>query len=164
MAEIVVRLLDRLEGSGARCWVDGGWGIDALLGQQSREHCDLDLVVDEEDLTATIDLLRDEGYTTIRDWLPTAIAFRSETDGSEVDLHPVRSTADGGGDQVQLDHVTLYHYDPPVGGLLGGRSVLCCSIDDQIGCHRGYEPSAKDRKDMEALAAAFNITLPAPYA
>ena len=74
MAEIVVRLLDRLEGSGARCWVDGGGGIDALLGQQSREHRDLDLVVDEEDLTATIDLLRDEGYTTIRDWLPTAIA------------------------------------------------------------------------------------------
>jgi lincosamide nucleotidyltransferase A/C/D/E len=161
--EDVVRLLDRLNGANVRCWVDGGWGIDALLGRQTREHDDLDLVVDDEGLTATIDLLRDEGYSTIRDWLPTAIAFRRQTDGNEVDLHPVRSTVDGGGDQVQLDGVTVYRYDPPVPGVIGGRSVPCCSIDDQIRCHRGYEPTAKDRRDMAALAAAFDVALPEPY-
>jgi lincosamide nucleotidyltransferase A/C/D/E len=161
--EVVLRLLDRLNGAGVRCWVDGGWGVDALLGQQTRGHSDLDLVVDDEDLPAIINVLREEGYATIRDWLPTAIAFRHETDGSEVDLHPVRSTADGGGDQVQLDGVGVYHYDPPVQGLIGGRSVLCCSIEDQIKCHRGYEPAAKDRQDIKALATAFNVAMPDPY-
>jgi lincosamide nucleotidyltransferase A/C/D/E len=162
--EVVVGLLDRLDSAGARCWVDGGWGIDALLRHQTREHSDLDLVVDNEDLPMIIDVLRDEGYATIRDWLPTAIAFRCATDRREVDLHPVRSTSDGGGDQVQLDGITMYHYDPPVEGLIGGRLVLCCSINDQIRCHRGYEPTAKDRQDMKALAAAFNVALPDPYA
>ena len=92
----------------------------------------------------TVDLLRDEGYAVIRDWLPTAIAFRRETYGSEVDLHPVRGTPDGGGDQVQLDRVTVYHHGPPVAGEIGGMSILCCPIDDQIRCLLGYEPTAKD--------------------
>jgi len=160
----VVRLLDLLDGAGVRWWVDGGWGIDALLRYQTREHSDLDLAVDEEGLAVTVDLLRDEGYAVIRDWLPTAIAFCRETDGSEVDLHPVRSTPDGGGDQVQLDGVTVYHYGSPVAGEIGGMSVLCCPIDDQIRCHLGYEPTAKDRQDMAALAAAFELALPEPYA
>lgn len=160
----VVPLLDLLDGAGVQCWVDGGWGIDALLGRQTREHSDLDLVVNDEGLAMTVDLLRDEGYAVIRDWLPTAIAFRRETDGSEIDLHPVRSTPDGGGDQVQLDGVTVYHYDSPVAGEIGGTSVLCCPIDDQIRCHLGYEPTAKDRQDMAALATAFDLALPEPYA
>jgi Aminoglycoside-2''-adenylyltransferase len=164
MPEVVLRLRDRLDGAGVRCWVDGGWGIDALLGHQTREHSDLDLVVDDASLAVAIDLLRDQGYVTIRDWLPTAIAFRRQIDGSEVDLHPVRGTADGGGDQLQLDGVTMYHYDPPVEGRIGGTSVLCCSVDDQIRCHRGYERTTTDRQDMEALAAAFNVALPEPDA
>jgi hypothetical protein len=109
-------------------------------------------------------LLRDEGYATIRDWLPTAVALRRNGDGSEIDLHPVGMTADGGGDQVQLDGVTIYHYEPPVTGSITGRSVLCCSLADQIRCHLGYEPAVKDRGDMKALATAFGIELPAPYA
>ena len=161
--DVVVRLLDGLDRAGVRCWVDGGWGVDALLGYQTREHSDLDLVVDDEDLSAVMDILRAEGYATIRDWLPTAIALRHKTDGREVDLHPVRSTTDGGGDQVQLDGVSVYHSDPPTDGMIGGRSVHCCPIEDQIRCHRGYEPTAKDRQDMEALAAAFDVALPHPY-
>ena len=31
-------------------WLDGGWGVDALLGEQTREHLDLDLVIQEKDL------------------------------------------------------------------------------------------------------------------
>jgi lincosamide nucleotidyltransferase A/C/D/E len=159
----VVRILDLLAGADVRCWVDGGWGIDALLGHQTRDHRDLDLVVEEDGLAGTIDLLRNEGYAVIRDWLPTAIAFRRETDGNEVDLHPVRSTPDGGGDQVQLDGMKTYHYESPIAGVIGGRSVLCCPIDDQIRGHLGYEPTAQDRQDMTALAAAFGLALPKPY-
>jgi lincosamide nucleotidyltransferase A/C/D/E len=159
----VVRLLDDLDTAGVRCWVDGGWGVDALLGRQTREHSDLDLVVDDGGLRRAIGLFEQEGYVVIRDWLPTAIAFRRESDGNEVDLHPVRITPDGGGDQTQLDGISVYHYEAPTPGLIGGRSVPCCSIDDQIRCHRGYEPTAKDRRDMAALAEAFGIALPAPY-
>ena len=32
----VLALLDLLEGLAV--WVDGGWGVDALVGRQTREH------------------------------------------------------------------------------------------------------------------------------
>jgi lincosamide nucleotidyltransferase A/C/D/E len=160
----VVSLLDELAGAGIRGWVDGGWGVDALLGHQTREHGDVDLVVERGGLAAVVDLLERAGYVVTRDWLPTAIAFHRESDGAEVDLHPIHPTADGGGDQVQLDRVSLFHYNPPVAGVIAGRSVLCCSVADQIRCHRGYQPAATDRQDMEALARAFDVVLPEPYA
>jgi len=30
--------------------LDGGWGVDALLGEQTREHGDLDIILNVEDL------------------------------------------------------------------------------------------------------------------
>ena len=44
-AEQVVHVLDSLQEAGVTAWVDGGWAIDALVGEQTREHDDLDLVV-----------------------------------------------------------------------------------------------------------------------
>jgi lincosamide nucleotidyltransferase A/C/D/E len=38
----VVDLYRTLEKLGVRIWIDGGWGIDALLGKQTRAHADLD--------------------------------------------------------------------------------------------------------------------------
>ena len=83
---------------------------------------------------------------------------------AEVDFHPLRRTPDGGGDQVQLDGVKTYHYEPPVVGSIAGKTAACCSVEDQVRCHRGYEPTAKDRTDMGELARVFGIELPEPYA
>jgi lincosamide nucleotidyltransferase A/C/D/E len=41
-AEDVLAVLDRLGAAGVAVWLDGGWGIDALLGRQSRAHADAD--------------------------------------------------------------------------------------------------------------------------
>ena len=48
-ASELVRLLDVLEQNGVTVWLDGGWGVDALLGEQTREHDDVDLVVPRDD-------------------------------------------------------------------------------------------------------------------
>ncbi|WP_431948844.1 nucleotidyltransferase domain-containing protein [Actinacidiphila sp. bgisy167] len=34
----VVEILDLLRRTGARVWVGGGWGSDALLGRRTRDH------------------------------------------------------------------------------------------------------------------------------
>ena len=34
-----------LQSAGVRVWLDGGWSVDALLGEQTRPHADLDLAV-----------------------------------------------------------------------------------------------------------------------
>ena len=39
------RILGQLEAAGLVVWLDGGWGVDALLGRQTRPHQDLDLVI-----------------------------------------------------------------------------------------------------------------------
>jgi lincosamide nucleotidyltransferase A/C/D/E len=161
-ADQVLRVLDRLAKQHVTAWVDGGWGVDALIGRQTREHQDLDLVVDADAVDHIRDLLLDDGFEVVRDWLPTAMAF-SHSDGREVDLHPVEFTPDGGGDQIQLDGTTRWHYQPPVTGRIAGRPVACCSLDTQIASHLGYEPDDNDRADMLALAERFGCELPEPY-
>jgi hypothetical protein len=32
---------------GVDVWIDGGWGVDALLGKQTRQHKDLDIAIEE---------------------------------------------------------------------------------------------------------------------
>jgi lincosamide nucleotidyltransferase A/C/D/E len=41
----VVEILGWLRAASADVWLDGGWGVDALVGEQTREHKDLDLIV-----------------------------------------------------------------------------------------------------------------------
>jgi Aminoglycoside-2''-adenylyltransferase len=49
----VLAVLDLAEESGVRLWVDGGWGADALLGEQTRKHGDLDVPVEPGTLTCS---------------------------------------------------------------------------------------------------------------
>src|SRR5258708_7387144 len=40
-------------------WIDGGWGVDALLGHQTRKHDDLDVAVHHSNLSTLCNLLED---------------------------------------------------------------------------------------------------------
>jgi len=42
--------LDLFDTLGIRVWIDGGWGVDALLAEQTRPHEDLDIVIPEGDV------------------------------------------------------------------------------------------------------------------
>jgi lincosamide nucleotidyltransferase A/C/D/E len=160
-ADEVLRMLDLLETHRIRVWVDGGWGIDALLGEQTRPHSDLDLSIVSDDLDSALALFTSEGFETLRDDLPTAIAMR-HPDGREVDLHPVQLTPDGGGDQIQPDG-SLWHYDRPVTGSIAGRDVTCLSPETQVRAHLGFEPRSEHIADMGRLRDLFGIELPGPY-
>ena len=46
----VLEILDRLDAVGVEWWIDGGWGVDALLGRETRLHNDLDFAVRAEDI------------------------------------------------------------------------------------------------------------------
>ena len=51
-ASDVLVVLDQLDQAGQVVWLDGGWGVDALLGHHSRPHQDLDLVIARDDCAA----------------------------------------------------------------------------------------------------------------
>lgn len=45
-AETVLAVVDRLRGAGFSFWLAGGWGADAVTGQQTKRHGDLDVVIE----------------------------------------------------------------------------------------------------------------------
>ena len=52
-------------------WLDGGWGVDVLYGQQTRLHRDIDIDFDANYTDQLLDLLQERGYQIETNWLPT---------------------------------------------------------------------------------------------
>ena len=67
-AQDVVDVYSALLARGVRLWVDGGWGIDALLGRQTRPHKDFDAIAAFEDLPALTRFLSERGFTLKLTW------------------------------------------------------------------------------------------------
>src|SRR6185312_3798125 len=90
-AKSALKILGRLESWGVPAWVDGGWGIDALVGAQTRPHADLDLVVARPDcglVQAALEPLGLVHDTWVAPGLPARVVLRTDR-GRQVDLHPV---------------------------------------------------------------------------
>jgi lincosamide nucleotidyltransferase A/C/D/E len=152
----VLDVLALLADAGLTAWVDGGWGVDALLGATTREHADLDLVVRLDEIASVREVLAQAGFTAVlRDWLPNALAVADDK-GRSVDLHPVTRSPDGGGDQAVLGGGT-FHYPAPVPGVIGGQPVSCVDARTQLLCHSGYQPTGKDRQDIARLRCRFGL-------
>jgi lincosamide nucleotidyltransferase A/C/D/E len=151
--EEAVQVLDALDGSRVRHWVGGGWGVDTLVGRQTREHRDLDLAVDADHLETCLRTLNDLGYVIDTDWLPARIELRRPSE-RWVDVHPVAFDDTGHGRQAGLDGA---HFDYPSDaftvGALNGRQISCLSVQQQRDFHTGYEHQAKDTHDLAQLNA-----------
>ena len=90
-------MLDAL--AGLRIWLDGGWGVDALLGEQTREHGDLDAAVDDADLDEAASRLTEFGFRhapEVEPGLPARYVMR-DTRGRQVDFHVLFFDANGDG-------------------------------------------------------------------
>jgi hypothetical protein len=57
LGEVLGVLADLTE-AGCSVWVAGGWGVDALVGRQTRLHRDLDLALDGRDETVALRVLQ----------------------------------------------------------------------------------------------------------
>jgi lincosamide nucleotidyltransferase A/C/D/E len=62
----VIDLLEKIEQIGIDVWIDGGWGVDALLGRQTRPHNDIDIFVQKKDDAEIIKLLISNSYSEIK--------------------------------------------------------------------------------------------------
>ena len=159
-AKKVIELLQSIEDH----WVcvDGGWGVDALLGEQTRVHSDLDLIIRKDTAAAIVQALCAQGFTQVLE----ADGLVYTSDGLFVDLH-----------QVRLDHRNYGHFDLPNGGSwpfppqafestgkIGGCPVRCLSVDAQVQCHaQGYFLKPKDIADMRALQDKYGCVLPLSF-
>jgi len=62
----VLDLYTNLENLGVEIWIDGGWGVDALLGEQTRPHSDLDIAIVQKDVPKLRQLLQKRRYRDIK--------------------------------------------------------------------------------------------------
>jgi lincosamide nucleotidyltransferase A/C/D/E len=157
-ADDVVSVLAILRSAGTDIWVGGGWGIDALLGRQTRQHRDLDLMHRESQEPAVVAALTEAGFVETLDWRPVRFAV-TDPRGREVDLHPLVFAPDGSAVQASLDpgHPFAYPASCFVTGTILGSAVPCLSPEQQVYFHQGYEPADHDRQDMAQLRQAFGI-------
>jgi len=165
LATDVLEVLGALQRAGLRVWLDGGWGIDALLGEQTRDHEDVDIVVELDRLDDVLRTVARLGFFQVEDHLPTRAVLRSPA-ASQIDIHPVIFDEDGCGWQRHAapDGTDCPYPASGLGqGLLLGTTVPCLTPELQVEHHRGYAPRERDRLDMAALANAFGLTLPEPY-
>lgn len=165
-AEDVLAILDLLHGAGIRVWLDGGWGVDALLGEQTRAHNDLDIVIAHPDLAAYQQVMAEHGFVMFRK--DNAFNFvLIDPAGLQVDVHVVdlgTTMIDGNGDEVYGPNGLAYRVGALEGtGTILGRGVACCTPESQILSHTGYEIDADDIRDVLALHRRFALPLPPPY-
>jgi lincosamide nucleotidyltransferase A/C/D/E len=157
----VLWILDALEGAGVACVIGGGWGVDALVGRQTRKHHDLDLVLlefegDEPRARAALELL---GFRQVLHW------------HASTRWMPSRSVMDDGAgrciDLVNLEAAqlasTLGHPDPVVelsdrahsplfvSGIVGGRLVVCLSAEAQLLLHTRFDLRKYHKRDANLL-------------
>jgi lincosamide nucleotidyltransferase A/C/D/E len=92
----LVELLREIEVTGIETWLDGGWGVDALLGEQRREHDDVDLIASLSDMPRLLEFLAGRGYELVDGELPTNVVLHDAV-GRQVDIHPVAFSEHGDG-------------------------------------------------------------------
>jgi lincosamide nucleotidyltransferase A/C/D/E len=62
-AENVIEILKMAERINITLWIDGGWGGDALVKQQTRQHNDVDIVIEQKNAKWFIKELTLNGYS-----------------------------------------------------------------------------------------------------
>ncbi len=162
----MVELLGAMRAHGAAVWLDGGWGIDALLGEQTREHADLDVVLEVTDEPAVIEALRRKGFEP---------AYRGDTSawnyavgdarGREVDLHVFTEGSTGAGWYGPPDaQVSVFTPWARGGrGSVAGHAVRTIRAEVLVGFHTGYPVDENDWHDVRLLAERISLTIPPDY-
>jgi lincosamide nucleotidyltransferase A/C/D/E len=156
-----VDLLKAIEDSGIGIWIDGGWGIDALVGCRTRPHNDINIFIDKKDRPAFIERLALRGYREIgREFTTESHSVWRDSSGHEIDLHLFEFF---GVDTLSYDNETYPASVLSGKGQIGGIPVRCMTAEAQVLFHQGYEHKEKDIHDVLLLCKTFGFPVPAEY-
>jgi lincosamide nucleotidyltransferase A/C/D/E len=168
LAEDAVSIYRFLAAAGIRVWLTGGWGIDALLGEQTRSHKDLDIIMLVDDVVRMCALLERRGYRLKEIWsenrylldghgdeIATAFVLHDPT-GREIDVHAMWLDAQGNGLPAWDSEGFIFRSQNLAGaGSIAGRPVPCLTPEIQLALHTGYALPVEQTHDIERLRARF---------
>jgi len=143
---------------GLRVWIDGGWGVDALLGEQTRKHLDLDIAIEQRDASVLVSHLTKKSYREVdreSEWN----YVMTDDAGRRIDFHIfIFDENDNviGGQMFPTASLTGR-------GRIGQTDVACIEASHSVKFHAGYKLTEKDYKDVSALCERFNLAFPKEY-
>jgi lincosamide nucleotidyltransferase A/C/D/E len=153
-------LIALLEQNGFEVYVDGGWAVDAVLGEQTRPHDDLDVALPHAQVSRLRSLLSRRGFREEpRDDSWECNFVLSDEAGRRLDVHSYTLDAAGvnvGGVPYVAEQLTGH-------GVIGGYRVRCVSPEWLVKFHTGYELDDTDWHDVRLLCERFQIPVPDEY-
>ena len=159
-AEDAVKIIKLLEQNGIEVYVDGGWGVDALLGEQTRKHDDLDIALPHKFVPQLRELLEARGYRDVpRTDTRDCNFVLGDDKGHLVDVHSY--TFDNNG--INIFGVAYEPHHLVGTGTISGYLMKCPPPDIMVEFHTGYDVDENDYNDTKALCERFNIPLPKVY-
>lgn len=164
-------LYRRLSDKGIQIWLTGGWGIDALLGKETRPHKDLDAVLLLDDMVRMNEILSTAGYVLKDLWSEnrwtidsqgnrTATVFvLQDGEGHEFDAHAISLDNQGNGVPAweEVEEFLFTKAGLAGNGMIAGFPVRCITPEMQVYCHIGYELPEKQLRDLELLHQKFGV-------
>jgi len=159
-AEETVEIIRLFEQNGIEVYVDGGWGVDALLGHQTRKHDDLDIAMPHGFVPKLRELLEARGYVDVpRDDTRDCNFVLGDDKGHLVDVHTYTFDENDKnifGVAYEPRHLTGT-------GIINGYPVKCIPPDIMVEFHTGYAVDENDYHDAKALCERFGIAIPKEY-
>ncbi|HEX4305014.1 MAG TPA: hypothetical protein VHZ54_03160 [Solirubrobacterales bacterium] len=143
--------ISTLEDAGLRSVLLGGWGVDALVGRQLRNHSDLDLLVEPSELNRAIEVLGGLGYAR---W--------NEDDAPEslgpIDPERAVSCRDRALRVVDLHGADLDALEVTVGSI-ESHKVTCLSAEQQLQTQVGKTWTRARRRRRQGNLTALQTLL-----
>ena len=171
--EDAIGIYQRLLDNYIQVWLIGGWGIDALLGEHTRSHKDLDVLMLVDDVGRMCELLGQDGYQFGYLWeenlwtedaygAKTATAFVvHDAEGRELDAHALCLDDAGNGIPAWDAEGVIFKREDLAGeGVIAGFTVQCLTPEMQMMCHTGYELPDQHLRDVERLHEKFGVAYP----
>ena len=159
-AGAVVKIIELLEQNGIEVYIVGGWDVDALLGEKTRKHEDLDIALPHKFVPKLRELLEARGYEDVpRPDTSDCNFVLGDDKGHLVDVHSY--TFDENGKNIYGIAFEPHHLTGT--GTINGYPVKCVPPDVMVEFHTGYDIGENDLHDVTALCERFNIPLPKDY-
>jgi lincosamide nucleotidyltransferase A/C/D/E len=154
--------LDLFDQLGITVWIDGGWDVDALLGEQTHRHADLDIMIPSADAAVLRNALGTRGFTDVHtddhsDWN----YVMGSGSGKLIDFHLIDVAKDGRGIYGSIENGNFVSVSALLGaGSIGGRAVRCLTAQYEVRSHTGYTLKDTDFSDVQSLHRRVGIPLP----
>jgi len=156
-----IEIITYAEENGINIWLDGGWGVDALLEEETRTHNDIDLFVEENNGKKFIDIIKEKGFAEIKEAYTTpSHTVWKDTKDRIIDLHIFKFNEQG---NIVFEGETYTSNVFSGIGKIGNKMVRCIDAKNQVLFHLGYDYDENDIHDVKLLCERFNIPVPSEF-